>query len=297
MKHKPTLTHQGFRYRLGIAFSIALIALAATLWFCMAMLHQYELPSAENTYSFRCRITEIEYTSGHGTIRLVTAEGEKLEFVYPWRKSDFFEAIGYDWEELVDLLEGQEVTVCRMERQPWIISLTVGDITLDNLELTRAECQETHLGIGMIGLLLLAIVTVSLVEYWRSIWKLYQRGEKNRRRRERRAAAKRKEVPKKLTPAELTAIFSMETEKKFCLEIEFSLDNDSRYQCCWMGKLYDRRKKANVYWYGLAIDGSQAYDFPTFEEFCTAPVFHGQSLFDVLDRITILSCMPPEMEF
>ncbi len=187
MKSTPVLTRREFRLRLGIALSMALIALTAIAWLGMAMLHQYELPSKENTYSFRCRITEIEYTSGHKTIPIVTAEGEKLEFVYPWGKSDFFNSIGYDWEELVDLLEGQEVTVCRMERLPWIVSLTVGDITLDNLELTRTECQETHLAIGMIGLLLLAIVIVCLVEYWHTIWKKYQKGEKNRRRRERRA--------------------------------------------------------------------------------------------------------------
>ena len=52
-----------------------------------------------------------------------------------------------------------------------------------------------------------------------------------------------------------------------------------------------------VYWFGLAADGSAAYDFDTFAAFAGAPVFNGKSLEEIWDRVVLHSvdgCDPDE---
>jgi len=75
-----------------------------------------------------------------------------------------------------------------------------------------------------------------------------------------------------------------------CIEIEFDVDGCSEYQECWMGKMVDRNnEKKYVYWFGLVPDGSQAYDFDTFEQFANAKVFHGKSIKEIWGSISVAS--------
>ena len=85
-------------------------------------------------------------------------------------------------------------------------------------------------------------------------------------------------------------MLSTDLARENCIEIEFSLLGDEEFQYVWMGKMPDEhRKDQDMYWFGLREDGSGAYDFPTFEEFSSAPVFHGKSLKAVWDRVEIES--------
>ena len=90
-----------------------------------------------------------------------------------------------------------------------------------------------------------------------------------------------------ITFDQLDQLFTFETKNRFCVEIFFVLTGSEKYDCCWMGKLFDRRIGRDVYWYGLTPDGQNAYDYPTFEEMADAPVFDGASLKEVWDRIVI----------
>ena len=74
-----------------------------------------------------------------------------------------------------------------------------------------------------------------------------------------------------------------------CIEIEFYVDGCSEYQCSWMGKMADSNTKNDIYWFGLVKDGSQAYDFDSFEKFANAKVFHGKNLKELWDLISIYS--------
>lgn len=46
-------------------------------------------------------------------------------------------------------------------------------------------------------------------------------------------------------------------------------------------------KGKEVYWYGLAPDGSKAYDYNNFFDFSNAPVFDGESLKEVWERVEL----------
>jgi len=72
-----------------------------------------------------------------------------------------------------------------------------------------------------------------------------------------------------------------------CIEMNFGIDNDAKYEDCWMGKMPDRDNLGKeLYWYGLVPDGSQAYDYAKLEDILNAEVFHGKSLCDVIEKVT-----------
>lgn len=50
-------------------------------------------------------------------------------------------------------------------------------------------------------------------------------------------------------------------------------------------------KKTNkaIYWFGLTEDGSQAYDFDSFEEFINAKVFLGKNIREIWNSISLIS--------
>ena len=86
---------------------------------------------------------------------------------------------------------------------------------------------------------------------------------------------------------QIEKLFSFKTKKKFCVEIQFMLQNNQKYDYCWMGKMWDRDEQKDVFWYGLTPDGKNAFDYPSFEEMANAPVFDGLSLKDVWDQVVI----------
>ena len=97
---------------------------------------------------------------------------------------------------------------------------------------------------------------------------------------------------------DISKLLSQNPEGKFCIEIKFLVKGDPIYQSCWMGKMPDsENKEKEVYWYGLVQDGSEAYDYDNFHDFSSAPVFHGKSLYEIWEKVEILSidgCDPEE---
>lgn len=89
---------------------------------------------------------------------------------------------------------------------------------------------------------------------------------------------------------DISKLFARNLENKFCLEINFTVNGYSDYQDCWMGKTPDQDdKNKEVYWFGLASDGSKAYDYNNFKDFSNEPVFDGKSLKELWNDIEILS--------
>ena len=79
------------------------------------------------------------------------------------------------------------------------------------------------------------------------------------------------------------------TKKQTCIEIHFCVDNYDAYQTSWLGKMLDRKTNKVIYWFGLTEDGSQAYDFDSFEEFVNAKVFYGKSLKEIWNSVSLIS--------
>ena len=89
---------------------------------------------------------------------------------------------------------------------------------------------------------------------------------------------------------DITKLFARDLNNKFCIEIDFCVAGLSDYQDCWMGKMPDRfDKRKEIYWFGLAPDGSKAYDYDNYSDFVNALVFDGKSLKQVWDRVELFS--------
>ena len=74
-----------------------------------------------------------------------------------------------------------------------------------------------------------------------------------------------------------------------CIEIGFSVENHPIYHACWLGKTVNKEKNKATYWFGLVEDGSQAYDYDSFEQFVNSRVFSGRSIKDIWSYITLSS--------
>jgi hypothetical protein len=72
-----------------------------------------------------------------------------------------------------------------------------------------------------------------------------------------------------------------------CIEIEFCIDGCEIYQESWMGKMLNKDGKNHIYWYGLTKDGSQAYDFDSFEKFADAKVFCDKSIKEIWPLVSL----------
>ena len=88
----------------------------------------------------------------------------------------------------------------------------------------------------------------------------------------------------------ISKMFSIDLENKRCVEIEFNVIGYPNYQHCWMGKMPDTSDKSKeLYWFGLATDGSKSYDYDDYFNFSNSPIFNGKSLKEIWDCIELLS--------
>jgi len=95
----------------------------------------------------------------------------------------------------------------------------------------------------------------------------------------------------KITFLEFEQVMSCDLKKiTEPIEIWFCVDDCIVYQDSWLGKMTDRDTKNDVYWFGLVPDGSQAYDYDSFEAFANAKIFYGnKSLKELWGSISIVS--------
>ena len=87
--------------------------------------------------------------------------------------------------------------------------------------------------------------------------------------------------------AQIEKLFTFDSKRKFCVEIQFKLRGNPKFDYCWMGKMWSREEQRDVHWYGLTPDGQNAYDYATFDELANDTVFDGLSLKDVWNLIFV----------
>ena len=74
------------------------------------------------------------------------------------------------------------------------------------------------------------------------------------------------------------------------VEMLFCVDGIPEYSLCWLGKI-DYSKGAptgrTIYWYGLAPDGLDAYEYDSLQELTDAQIFGEESLMEIWDLVTV----------
>lgn len=180
------MTKSDFRKHIIISSLLATIVIAGIIAFCVAMFDKYSKPNEDNTSMEFGTVADVYYATGTNDIVLEMSDGEQLHLVYPWFPKDLYEAIGYDLDQLVELLEGQNVKYRKMDKLPWVVEIYINDVAIDNNKMTCDEIDTTYVGIVIVGLIMLAFPICGEIAYIKAKYRIYKKAEKKRIKKVRR---------------------------------------------------------------------------------------------------------------
>lgn len=180
------MTKEIFRKHIIISSILTIIAVAVITGFCIIMFHKYAMPNENNTSVISGTVTDVCHKFPKGEVVLDVSNGESLRLVYPWGIHNLYSTIGYDIDELVDLLEGNIIECRRMNRVPWALEIYIGDIKIDNSKLTIDKIVSTQASIVILGLLMLAFLINGDIIYLKQKYKCYIKAKKKQERKAKR---------------------------------------------------------------------------------------------------------------
>ena len=181
------MTKKDFILRIVISSILTTIAIALIITFCVLMFAKYSYPSEENTSMASDTVADVYYAVGADVVIVEMSNGDQFPLVYPNFAKELYATIGYDLDELCNLLKGKEIRYLRMDHLPWIVEIYVDDIVIDNNILTVKQINATRIGIVILGVIMLAFPISGDVVYVKSKYKQYKKAEKKRTRKARRS--------------------------------------------------------------------------------------------------------------
>ena len=184
------MTKKVFRRHIIISSLLTVIAIALILIFCISMFNRYSKPSEKNTSIESGAVAEVYYAVGKNVVIVEMSNGDQFQLVYPNFARELFSTIGYDLDELDELLKDNEIEYRRMSELPWIVEIYVDGLTINNNELTEKQIVATRIGIVILGIIMLVFSISGDVIYLKNKYKQYKKAEKKRVRKERRRLEK-----------------------------------------------------------------------------------------------------------
>ncbi len=148
-----------------IVLSLAIILI---IGFCILMFCKYAPPNENNTYTAHGAVSDVYLVleSKKTHLEIAFKNGELFQLVYPNTIRELYSSLGYDDEELAELLEGKEIKFTALKNWNWITNISVDNMSLDNTELTAQQCRLTQIGIVFIGMIMLAFPIGFEKMYW-----------------------------------------------------------------------------------------------------------------------------------
>ena len=178
---------QTFRKQIVFSSILTAIAIVPIVVFCACMIKRYSPPNENNTSTMSDTVTEVYYTApGERVVVIALLDKEPLKLVSPYTLNNLYSTIGYDIDELANLLEGKDIEYRRMNDLPWAIEIYVGDTKIDNTKLTTQQMYFTRVGIVIVGLIMLAFAVCGDIVYLKSRHHTYQKAERKRIKRAKR---------------------------------------------------------------------------------------------------------------
>ena len=182
------MTKKNFIRRIIISSVLTAIAIALIITFCVCLFIQYTKPNGDNTSISGGSVADVYHGGKKKGVIIEMSNGDQLQLVYPNFSGELYSAIGYDLDELCELLEGEEIEYRRMDRLPWVTEIYVDDVVINNNELTNKQIVATRIAIVIIGIITLAFPISGDVAYIKSKYKQYKKAEKKRARKARRSS-------------------------------------------------------------------------------------------------------------
>lgn len=179
------MTKNEFRKHIVVSSLLTAIAITIIVTFCVLMFDKYSYSSEETTSIERGTVADVYYATGIKTVMVEMSDGDQFQLEYPNFPKELYSVIGYDLDELCELLKGKEIEYRRMNRLPWIVEIYVDDVVIDNNELTNKQINATRICIVILGLLMCAFPIAGDITYLKSKYRLYKKAEKKRKRKAR----------------------------------------------------------------------------------------------------------------
>ena len=178
---------QAFRKQIVLSSILTAIAVVAIVVFCVCMFKRYSPPTVNNTSVISGTVTAVYYGGYHcRDIEIAISNDKPLILVAPYSVSHLCDTIGYDVDQLAQLLEGKTIEYRRMNGLPWIVEIHTGDIEIENIKLTTTQMHHTRIGIIILGLIMLAFPVCGDIVYLKSRYRIYQKVERKRIRKAKR---------------------------------------------------------------------------------------------------------------
>ena len=150
------------------------------------MLKKHSPPNENNTVLTNGTVCDVYHAVPKGEVVISISNGELLKLVYPLGIQNLYSTIGYDVDELADLLVGKVIQCRRMNDLPWAVEIDVDDTKIDNTKLTSLQVILTRVGIIILGLILIAFPICGDVAYLKSKYKCYLKVKKKQERKAER---------------------------------------------------------------------------------------------------------------
>ena len=182
------MTKSELKKHIIVSSLLTVVAIAVIISFCVIMFDKYSKPSEDNTSVSSGTVAEVYCARNRVIVEM--SDGEQFQLVYPWLPKDLYNAIGYDLNQLAELLEGQKVEYRKMDKLSWVVEIYINDIVIDNNKMTSEEIDTAYFGIVIIGLIMLAFPVCGEVAYIKAKHKIYKKAEKKRIRSAKRKANK-----------------------------------------------------------------------------------------------------------
>ncbi len=199
------MTKQAFTNRIIFSSILTAIAIVLIVAFSVTMFGRYAPPNEKNTISTSGTVSEVYHAVPKGEVVVSLSNGEKLKLVYPMGIQNLYSTIGYDIDELADLLEGQVIQCRRMEHLPWAVEITVGDTKLDNIKLTAQQMVVTRVAIVIVGAIMLALCVGGEAVYLKAKYQAYRKIKRKQERKAKRALKLMEKSPETQAPADHSA--------------------------------------------------------------------------------------------
>lgn len=181
------MTNQTFRKQIVLSSILTAIAVVAIIVFGVVMFKKYSIPNENNTSVMSATVTEVYYGGSHyRDIEIAISNDKPLILVAPYSVSHLCDTIGYDVDQLAQLLEGKTIEYRRMNDMPWIVEINIGDTKIENIKLTTIQMHHTRIGIIILGLIMLAFSVCGDIVYLKSRYRIYQKAERKRIKKAKR---------------------------------------------------------------------------------------------------------------
>ena len=182
------MTKKNFIRRIIISSVLTAIAIALIITFCVCSFIQYTKPNGDNTSISGGSVADVYHGGKKNGVIVEMSNGDQFQLVYPNFAKELYATIGYDLDELCDLLKGKEIRYLRMDHIPWIVEIYVDDIVINNNELTNKQIIVSRIAIVIIGLIMLAFPICGDITYIKKQYRYYKKSEKKRARKARRSS-------------------------------------------------------------------------------------------------------------